>query len=242
LRPTAVNTAIIVAAGEGRRAGGDKQFRRIAGAPVVVHTLRRFEACASIARVVLVLPASDTARFFASLESYGLKKVVRIVAGGASRTESVWRGLQATSATAASIVAVHDGVRPLVLPTEIDSVVGAAHETGAAILAAPVIDTIKEVDGESRVVRTLPRSGLRRALTPQCFRHDLLRRAYERAMAEGWEETDDSALVERLGVAVRIIEGSARNIKITTPDDFRIAEALLREEMNDRASDSMAYA
>jgi len=240
LKPSTTNTAIIVAAGEGRRAGCSKQFRRIAGAPVLVHTLRRFEACASIARVVLVLPAGEAARFFAGLESYGLKKVVRIVAGGASRMESVWRGLQATRATATSIVAVHDGVRPLVAPTEIDAVVCAAHETGAALLAAPVTDTIKEVDLAHNVVRTLPRGALRRALTPQCFRYDLLRRAYEQAMAEGWEETDDSALVERLGIAVRVVQGSARNIKITAPEDFLIAEALLREEMRARGGDSAA--
>jgi 2-C-methyl-D-erythritol 4-phosphate cytidylyltransferase len=226
-----MNTAIIVAAGEGKRAGGEtrKQFREIAGAPIIIHTLRRFEACASIARVALVLPAAEAVGFHETLARYGLRKVTGIVAGGASRMESVWRGLQAIEAGPTSIIAIHDGVRPLVAPAEIDATVRAAAETGAAILAAPIVDTVKEADDARAIVRTVERAHLYRALTPQCFRFDLLRRAYESARRASVEATDDSSLVERLGTRVHIVEGSARNIKITHPDDFIIAAALLND-------------
>ena len=131
----------------------------------------------------------------------------------------------------AEVVAVHDGVRPLVTPDEIDRVVIAATANGAAVLVAPVADTIKEIEND-RIARTLPRDKLRRALTPQCFRFDLLQRAYEgltEIEASGIEVTDDSFLVERLGVSVVAVSGSARNIKITTQEDLALAEALLKK-------------
>jgi 2-C-methyl-D-erythritol 4-phosphate cytidylyltransferase len=159
-----------------------------------------------------------------------LKKLARVVAGGASRTESVWRGLQALDAASANVVAVHDGVRPFVSPAEIDAVIKAADEHGAAILVAPVTDTLKEVEG-GRVVRTFERESLRRALTPQCFRYDLLRRAYERALAENADATDDSALVERLGLQVVAVEGDPRNIKLTRAEDFVLAEVIVQSFM-----------
>jgi 2-C-methyl-D-erythritol 4-phosphate cytidylyltransferase len=125
---------------------------------------------------------------------------------------------------------VHDGVRPFVTPEEIDQVVAAARVTGAAVLVAPVADTIKEIEGD-RVVRTLARAQLRRALTPQCFRFDILKRAYDqltRVEADGFEVTDDCLLVERLGVEIVAVEGSARNIKITREEDLALADALLK--------------
>jgi 2-C-methyl-D-erythritol 4-phosphate cytidylyltransferase len=129
----------------------------------------------------------------------------------------------------AEIVAVHDGVRPFVTPEEIDRVVAAARATGAAILVAPVPDTIKEIKS-GRVIRTLPRGNLRRALTPQCFRLEILKRAYQTLSeieAAGGEVTDDSLLAERLGLEVVAIEGSSRNIKITQEEDLVLAEAIL---------------
>lgn len=225
-----MNVAIIVAAGRGARAGAGavKQFRELGGVPVVVHTLRRFEECASVGETCLVLPAADAAGYAGLAGRYSLRKLARVVAGGASRTESVWRGLQTFDGATAGVVAIHDGVRPLVTPAEIDATVRAAEATGAAVLVAPVTDTIKEVAG-GLIKSTLPREGLRRALTPQCFRYDLLRRAYERARAEGLDATDDSALVELLGVAVTAVEGDARNFKLTRAEDFALAEILLRE-------------
>ena len=130
----------------------------------------------------------------------------------------------------AEIVAVHDGVRPLVTPAEIDATMHAARANGAAILTAAVRDTIKEIEGH-QVIRTLPRANLRRALTPQCFRYEILKRAYDQlneVEASGIELTDDSMLVERLGVEIVAVTGSARNIKITRAEDLAIAEKLLR--------------
>jgi 2-C-methyl-D-erythritol 4-phosphate cytidylyltransferase len=225
-----MNVAIIVAAGKGTRAGGEglKQFRALAGVPLLLHTLRRFEECAAIDEIVVVAPERET-NLYISASPYPLKKLARVVDGGATRTESVWRGLQTLSDLPhPRVVAIHDGVRPFVTSAEIERTIRAAEETGAAVLCAPVTDTIKVVEG-ARIARTLPRESLRRALTPQCFRYELLRRAYERARAEGREATDDSALAELSGVEVALVEGDARNIKITRPEDFALAEILLKE-------------
>ncbi|MGB7922261.1 MAG: 2-C-methyl-D-erythritol 4-phosphate cytidylyltransferase [Pyrinomonadaceae bacterium] len=229
-----MNVAIIAAAGQGVRVGGKraKQFLELAGTPIIIHTLRRFEQCADIQEVTLVLPAQDAAGFLALAGRYGLRKVARVVQGGATRAESVLRGLRHVRAATTEIVAVHDGVRPFVTPEEISRTVRAAQAAGAAILASPVIDTIKEVE-DGQVTRTLARSGLRRALTPQCFRYDLLRRAYEQAPDFGADATDDSMLVERLGSAVAIVEGDPRNIKITRPEDIALAEIILKQETVD---------
>jgi len=225
-----MNVAIVVAGGKGVRFGGDrpKQFLEVNGSPIIIHTLRQFERCREIGSVVVVLPAEETAGFQSLIEKFALQKVTRIVAGGATRAQSVKTGL--ATIEEAEVVAVHDGVRPLVTPDEIDSVVKAAGESGAAILVAGLADTIKDVRS-NRVVNTLPRVNLRRALTPQCFRLDVLRRAYQQLeQLEGTaiEVTDDSFLVERLGLEVVAIEGSARNIKITKEEDLRIAETILR--------------
>jgi 2-C-methyl-D-erythritol 4-phosphate cytidylyltransferase len=223
-----MNVAIIAAAGRGERMGGGraKQFREISGTPIIIHTLRRFEQCASVAEVWAVVPAGDEAGVVALAAADGLTKLARAVAGGASRTESVWRGLQAIG-PGAEVVAVHDAARPFVTPAEIDRVVAEAARSGAAILAARAVDTIKEAEGGS-VARTLERARLWHAQTPQCFRSELLRRAYELALAEGLEATDDSALVERLGEPVGIVEGGAHNIKITSPQDFALAEIMMK--------------
>jgi 2-C-methyl-D-erythritol 4-phosphate cytidylyltransferase len=223
-----MNVAIVVAAGRGSRMGGGqaKQFREISGIPIIIHTLSRFERCATIDEAVVVLPEDALDEFAALAKTHGLRKVARAVAGGETRAGSVWRGLQTFGETAVGVVAVHDGVRPFVTPDEIDRVVREAETSGAAILAAPAIETIKEAEG-GNVLRTLERKKLWQAQTPQCFRYELLRRAYELALADGLDATDDSALVERTGATVRIIEGGAHNIKITTPQDFALAEILL---------------
>ncbi|HYY41168.1 MAG TPA: 2-C-methyl-D-erythritol 4-phosphate cytidylyltransferase [Pyrinomonadaceae bacterium] len=225
-----MNSAIIVAAGQGTRAGGAraKQFQTLAGVPVIIHTLRRFEQSATIAACIVVVPATETDNFLTIAAQFKLRKVARVVAGGATRTESVARGLAALAAEPGAVVAVHDGVRPFVTAAEIDRTVRAAAADGAAVLVAPVVDTIKEVAG-ARIARTLPRAELRRALTPQCFRFDLLRRACEHAQAHQLDATDCSALVEQLGVPVTTVAGDPRNIKLTRPEDFALAEILLQE-------------
>jgi 2-C-methyl-D-erythritol 4-phosphate cytidylyltransferase len=223
-----MNTAIITAAGQGTRIGGKraKQFLKLAGVPIIIHTLRRFESCACIQEIIVTLPSTDTASFLELANKHGLRKVSRVVQGGATRAESVWNGLKAVRAVTAEIIAVHDGVRPFVTTEEISLTVQKAKETGAAILAAPVTDTIKEVESET-IVRTHERSKLWRALTPQCFRYDILRRAFENALDKNLNATDDSAMVEAIGVSVSIVKGNPRNIKITHKEDLAVAELLL---------------
>lgn len=225
-----MNVAIIAAAGQGSRMGGTraKQFLELAGLPIILHTLRPFEQCEAIHEIVIVLPAAETSGFIALASKQGLRKLSRIIAGGPTRADSVLRGLQSIRPATAEIVAVHDGVRPFVSVDEITRTVTAAQETGAAILVGPVTDTVKVVDGH-RIMRTLNRSELRRALTPQCFRYDLLRRAYENVNVGDPDITDESVLVERLGVTVTAVEGSARNIKITREEDLVIGEAMLKD-------------
>ena len=228
-----MNVAIVVAGGKGVRFGGDrpKQFLEVNGSPIIIHTLRQFERCREIGSVIVVLPAEETAGFQSLIEKFALQKVTRVVAGGATRAQSVKQGLAAIED--ADVVAVHDAVRPLVTPDEIDSVVKAANESSAAILVARVSDTIKDVRSD-RVVNTLPRVNLRRALTPQCFRLDILRRAYQQLdqlEATATEVTDDSFLVERLGLEVVAIEGSVRNIKITREEDLVFAKAFLSQQL-----------
>ena len=223
-----MNVAIIVAAGTGSRMGGGgerKQFRLLAGKPLLVHTLKRFEECRTIGETITVVPARDAARFMRMASEHNLGKLMRVVPGGNSRAESVSRGLQAVRGATAEIIAVHDGARPFVSPDEIDRTVRAAQEEdGAAILVGATVDTIKEIEA-GHVTRTIPRASLRHALTPQCFRYDLLRRAYGQATPD--EATDDSQLVEALGVRVAVVEGDRRNIKITTPEDWKLAEILI---------------
>ena len=203
-----------------------KQFLLLAGTPIVVHTLRQFEECESIHEIIVVLPAEESAGFLSMAGKFGLRKLVKVVPGGSTRADSVKRGFMSIRAATADIVAVHDGARPFVSVEEIERTVASARETGAAILVGPAVDTIKEVDGDS-VVRTLNRKQLRRALTPQCFRYDLLKRAFENIDVNDPSITDESFLVEKLGESVAIVEGSPANIKITTAQDLLVAEAYL---------------
>jgi 2-C-methyl-D-erythritol 4-phosphate cytidylyltransferase len=225
-----MNVAIIAAAGQGTRMAGKrpKQFLELAGTPIILHTLKAFEQCEVIEEIIVVTGAEEAADFISLANKHGLRKIAAVVPGGATRAESVLQGLRAVKEAAAEIVAVHDGVRPLVTPDEIARTVEAAEHEGAAILVSAPVDTIKEVR-DGAVVRTLRRTDLRLALTPQCFRYKLLRRAYEDVDVSDPELTDESSLVERLGVRIVAVEGSARNIKITRPEDLLVAEALLKQ-------------
>jgi 2-C-methyl-D-erythritol 4-phosphate cytidylyltransferase len=224
-----MNVAVIAAAGQGTRMGGKqaKQFLDLAGVPIIIRALQPFEQCELIQEIIVALPAEDSAAFLSLASKHGLCKLAKVVTGGATRAESVLRGLQAVRATTTEVVAVHDGVRPFVTPEEIARTVVAAREAGAAILVASETDSIKQVKN-GQVVSTLDRAELRRALTPQCFHYALLRRAYEQADTRDPALTDDSVLVERLGIKVAIVEGSPNNIKITRPEDIAIGEALLK--------------
>ena len=225
-----LNTAIIPAAGIGARMHADraKQMLELGGVPLIVHTLRRFELCDLIDRVILVLQPSLTQEVLALVSRHNLKKVARVVAGGAERQDSVYRGLLVIKAEDAGIILVHDAVRPFVRPDEIGAVIERAESTGAALMAVAATDTIKQVK-TSRVRRTLDRRAIYYAQTPQAFRYEIIREAYERAYRDQFMATDDSQLVERLGHRVSVVEGSPINIKITRPFDLKLAEVIHAE-------------
>lgn len=224
-----MNTAIIVAAGSGTRFGAEKpkQFLKILGQPLVIYTVQKFESCAAIDEIILVLPAAEIESFGQIAQKYNLKKLKQTVSGGKTRAASVLNGLDAVDEKSAEIVAVHDGARPLVSVEEITKTIEKAKETGAACLVGFVTDTIKEVS-DGKIVQTIDRKKLRRALTPQCFRYEILKHAFTQNEASE-NVTDECFLVEKLGVEVSIVEGSAENIKITTPKDIVFFEIFLKQ-------------
>lgn len=214
----------MVAAGSGSRIGGvPKQYRALAGVPMVLRALRPFAAHREVVHVVLVLPPDDAAHPPAFLA--GLGDGLSLVAGGAERGESVSAGLAALRADCA-VVLVHDAARPFVEPAVIDAVIREARSGVGAVAAVPVTDTIKEAraDDDRRILRTVPRERLWRAQTPQGFPRALLVEAYERARRSGLLATDDAAVVEQLGAVIRIVPDSPRNLKITTAEDLAWAE------------------
>lgn len=223
-------SAIVVAAGKGTRFGGAvaKQFLELNGKPVIYHALRRFEDCADVDEIVVVLSAAELENYGERVAGFGLEKITKIVAGGATRHESVRSGLTAID-DKTEIVAIHDGARPLVTVDEIRRTIARARETGAACLVAPVTDTIKEIDSSGNIVNTVDRATLRRALTPQCFRRALLEQAFADFEHKDLTATDESFLLEQFGQTVATVEGSARNIKITISEDLILAEALFEE-------------
>lgn len=223
-----MNTAIIVAAGSGTRFGAEKpkQFIEILGQPLIIYTLQKFESCPTIDEIILVLPAGEIENFGQIAPKYNLKKLKQTVSGGKTRAASVWNGLNAVDEKSAEIIAVHDGARPLVSVEEITKTIEKAKETGAACLVGFVTDTIKEV-ADGKIVQTIDRTKLRRALTPQCFRYAILKLSFAQNEI-GEIVTDECFLVEKLGVEISIVEGSAENIKITTPKDIVIVENFLR--------------
>lgn len=220
--------AIVPAAGAGVRMEADrpKQFRPLGDRPLLVHTLQRLSDSPLIETVVVVVPADWVAKARSELiEPYGLAKVGAVVAGGAERQDSVAAGLEALGPEV-DLVVVHDGVRPFVTEAMIADVVEAARAVGAAVAAIPVAETVKRV-ADGVVVETVSRDGLYRVQTPQAFRREVLAEALERARAEGVVGTDEAALVERFGRPVRVVAGSAVNLKVTSPEDWSLAESIL---------------
>ncbi len=220
--------AVVPAAGLGKRLGARlrKPFFRLAGRPILAWTLKALEAAPGLGEIVVVAHRKDLKAVSAMIQGLKLTCPVKIVAGGNTRMESVFKGLKSLSPKI-RWVAVHDGARPLVTPELIQRTLRAARRSGAAIAAVPAVPTIKEVKGQW-VTATLDRSRLWEIQTPQVFRRDLLERAHERGRANGSEATDDATLVERMGCRVRIVPGSVRNIKITTAEDLLVAGTLLK--------------
>ncbi len=221
--------AIVPAAGSGNRMGRElsKQYLSLGGMPLLVHTLNVFEKCPLVDALLVVVPPPDVeAVRTGMLPRWNLKKLAGVIPGGKERQNSVRAGIEALDRDA-DIVIVHDAVRPFITVGLIENCIRAAEEEGAATVGVPVKDTVKEVGADGRVVRTCDRTLLWLTQTPQAFRRDIIENAHRAAVRDGYRGTDDTSLVERLGIAVRMIGGDYGNIKITTPEDLVIAEALL---------------
>jgi 2-C-methyl-D-erythritol 4-phosphate cytidylyltransferase len=224
-------TALIVAAGEGRRMGATvpKTYLSIGGRPMVLRTLDRFFATRSVERVILVIATADFSRSEAMLrgDSVLSERMWTLQSGGGTRQQSVKRGLEKIDAST-ELVIIHDGARPFVSSALIDCSIDAAREKGAVVVGVPVRDTIKMVSDDRRVHRTPERNSLWEIQTPQVFRRDLIVEAHDRAAREGFESTDDAMLVERMGQPVFVMDGERTNFKITTPEDVWLAETLIQ--------------
>jgi 2-C-methyl-D-erythritol 4-phosphate cytidylyltransferase len=231
---------ILPAAGQGTRmnkslAGGAsrKQFMLLEGSPILMHTVRKFAASIRVSEILVAVRGEDLEWVSEMLAAEFPESRVRAVEGGDSRQESVEKALAHIPAETA-LVAVHDAVRPFIDLETIHKVFDEAAETGAAIVGVPAVDTVKQVSrgtGHVRIRATLPREKLVMAQTPQVFRHDVLRRAFDLARVDGFVGTDESSLVERMDVEVSVVMGSDRNIKITKPGDMDLARLYFQTEI-----------
>ena len=212
-----------------------KQFTELAGTPILIHTLRRFAAVDQINEIWVALRENEIDGFRERLQKEAkdlLKKKIELVAGGEHRQQSVEHALNAVSAAPDDIVLVHDAVRPLVTTEIIHEVIEAAEKYGAAIAGLPAVDTVKQVErtSEGAIIKaTIPRAGVVLAQTPQGFRYDVIKKAFDEAAADGFMGTDEASLAERSGHEVAVVMGSPRNIKITSPGDMELAEFYLRK-------------
>lgn len=225
-------SAVIVAAGGSVRMGiaDSKQFIPLLNKPAIEYTLKAFQKCYLIKEIVVVCREQDVERINALVNENGFTKVSNVVLGGSSRSQSVRNGIKA-ACEKAKYFAIHDGARPLITVDEIERVVEAAFETGAATLGTSVTDTIKIVDGFNKIESTPLRSQLRAVQTPQVFERDLYMFALENAGENSLEFTDDCALIENMGGEVLVVKGSEENIKLTTPVDVILAESILKNRL-----------
>ena len=223
-------TVIIAAAGAGRRMKADrpKQLLVLNDTPILVYTIRKFDRCRLVDRIVIAAPRESVDEVRKLVSAAGFSKAISVVQGGARRQDSVATAMQHMDPDT-TVVAVHDAVRPFVSVEEIEAVIHEAEKSGAALLAIPIVDTVKQIR-KDRIESTLTRENLVLAQTPQVFRVEVLREAFERAKKDEYYGTDESSLVERMDHPVAIIRGSERNIKITRPDDLALARFYLQEE------------
>ncbi len=230
LRPDATGRrdvgVIIVAAGSGTRTGSNelKQFRWVAGKPMLLHSIQAFHRRADVAQVIAVLPRSMAGDPPPWIFQCDVDRLL-VSVGGRERGDSVWNGIEDLEPEV-EIVVVHDAARPLVTDSTIDAVIRQARAGTGAIAALPVVDTLKEVDDDGRIVRTVDRARLWRAQTPQAFPRDMIERAHLEARRAGVGATDDAALCERIGAPVVVVRGSERALKVTEEGDFARADAL----------------
>jgi 2-C-methyl-D-erythritol 4-phosphate cytidylyltransferase len=233
---------IIPAAGLGTRmappakGSPSKQFHELGGAPILVHTLRKFASSPHVFEIILALRADEISSFRSQLEKQFpeiLRKKLQLVEGGEHRQNSVANALASITADSGDgdIVLVHDAVRPFITQEIITSVIEAAQKHGAAIAGWPAVDTVKQVDrtAEGALIKaTIPRAGVVMAQTPQGFRYGILKKAFDDAAADGFIGTDEASLIERAGLPVAVVMGAPSNIKITTPADMELAEFYLK--------------
>jgi 2-C-methyl-D-erythritol 4-phosphate cytidylyltransferase len=219
---------------KGRKESPSKQFKELGGIPILVHTLRKFAAAPAVYEIVVALRKDEIAGFHAQLEKQYpeiLNKRLQFVEGGEHRQNSVANALANLAADPGDIVLVHDAVRPFVTTEIIGEVIAAAAKHHAAIAGWPAVDTVKQVDrtAEGAVIKaTIPRASIVMAQTPQGFRYDILKKAFDDAAADGFLGTDEASLIERADLPVVVVMGSAKNIKITTPADMELAEFYLK--------------
>lgn len=221
-------SAVVVAAGSSTRMGMDKLMLPLGDIPVIVHTLRAVQAAPSVGEIVLVTREDLLVPMSQLCQDYAISKVTKVVRGGDSRTQSVRLGTLEVSRDA-QVIAIHDGARPFVSVDVIERAVARAMETGAAAPAVPVKDTIK-VAHDGLVESTPDRNSLFAVQTPQVFEASLIKAALQKALDDGAELTDDCAAVERLGMRVALTHGDERNLKLTTPEDLTVAQAMLELE------------
>lgn len=202
-----------------------KQYLLLKDKPIIIHTLEVFERMPLVQEIVLVTGAEDIDRCTGWIKEYGLSKVVKVISGGSERQQSVYKGLLEIGT---EWVMIHDGVRPFIKPEHVEACCRKAQLSGAAVLAVKVKDTIKQVSESGMIEATPDRRSLWAIHTPQAFRLSELKKAHEQAEAEGFIGTDDSMLVERMGIPVSVVESSYTNIKITTPEDLEYAEFMLK--------------
>ena len=220
--------AIIAAGGRGERMGGDlpKQFIQIKKKPVLAYTLENFEKCKLIDEIILVVPEEYVGLCsYQVVDVFNFRKIRKIISGGKERQDSVYKALLSLPGNT-DIVTIHDGVRPFISPEKIIKSIEMCKQDKAVILALPINETVKRVE-DGNVITTLDREKLWIAQTPQTFEYKLILEAYKKAEQDDFVGTDDSSLVERMGVKVRILEGDYENIKITTPEDLVLAERMI---------------
>ena len=219
---------------KGKKPTTTKQFTELGGTPILIHTLRKFAASPEVSEIYIALRGNEIEGFRARLGQDAkdiLQKKILLVEGGEHRQHSVANALNSVAAADDDIVLVHDAVRPFVTEGIIHDVIKTARKFGAAIAALPAVDTVKQVERTSEgalVTATLPRERVVLAQTPQGFRYDVLKKAFDEAAADGFVGTDEASLVERSGHAVAVVMGSAKNIKITAPADLELAEFFLK--------------
>ncbi len=227
-------TALVAAAGSSSRMGGvNKLLQLLDGVPVLVRTLTALQLARQVDEIIVAAREEDLVEISQLCHTYGITKCTKVVRGGESRAHSVLlAALEASPET--ELLAVQDGARPLVTPELVDCVIAAAARCGAAAPAVPVKDTIKSVREGGAVEQTLDRSGLRAVQTPQVFEADLLKAALQSAVEQNLSITDDCSAVERLGKVVFLVEGEEENLKITTPTDLILAEAIIQARESGR--------